>query len=403
MNDNIKSFISLKKFCEQEDFKGWDPYDGLSSKIFNTIPFFRHSSLCRLIYIQFFKYSPINLRRLLGVRKDYNSKGIALALSAYCNMYKSVKNKSEFRTILGKEEDLINRINYLGNLLIQLKSKGEYSGACWGYGFDWQSRAFFLPASTPTVVATSFAVEALLSASDITGNKSFLNEAISSGEFILKDLNRIQKGTNYMFSYSPLDERAVYNASLLGSKTLSLIYRKTKEKKYLEAATKSVRAVLECQNADGSFPHSDQIGNKWRDNFHTGFKLESLNTYSCLVDDDSVKESIAKGYSHWINNFFDRENSIAKYYETDTVNSTIDLHCMAQALSTIYKLGKFDQELPLIEHLIEWANHNMKSPSGYYFYQKKGESINRIPYMRWPNLWMLYGLSYYIRYLSKSR
>ena len=33
-----KAFISLKEYCEAENFKGWDPYDGLNSKIFQATP-----------------------------------------------------------------------------------------------------------------------------------------------------------------------------------------------------------------------------------------------------------------------------------------------------------------------------------------------------------------------------
>lgn len=41
------------------------------------------------------------------------------------------------------------RIEELAELLISLQSKG-YSGACWGYNFDWQARRLFLfPNSRP--------------------------------------------------------------------------------------------------------------------------------------------------------------------------------------------------------------------------------------------------------------
>ena len=226
--DILYSFLKLKQYCESEHFKGWDPYDGLNSKVFQAIPFLKHSALCRLVVIQGFKRCPINLRSIALVPKGYNAKGIGLFLSGYCNLYHTVKNKPELEQALGSKASIGDRINELAELLIQLQSKG-YSGACWGYDFDWQSKAFFLPANTPTVVATSFVVEGLLSAYEITSNSRYLDCALSSADFILKDLNRIPKpNDSFMFSYSPLDHRAVYNATLLGSKTLSLIYRYTK-------------------------------------------------------------------------------------------------------------------------------------------------------------------------------
>ena len=56
----ITNFIALKDYCEAEGFKGWDPYDGLNSRIFQALPFFKHSALCRLVMIQGFKRCPIN-------------------------------------------------------------------------------------------------------------------------------------------------------------------------------------------------------------------------------------------------------------------------------------------------------------------------------------------------------
>ena len=63
-----KAFISLKAYCEAENFKGWDPYDGLNSKIFQATPL-KHWDIARLVWIQCFKRSPINFRKLLLVPK----------------------------------------------------------------------------------------------------------------------------------------------------------------------------------------------------------------------------------------------------------------------------------------------------------------------------------------------
>ncbi|MBQ2484392.1 MAG: delta-aminolevulinic acid dehydratase, partial [Muribaculaceae bacterium] len=61
------SLLRLKEYCEQEQFKGWDPYDGLNSRLFQVLPFFKHSALCRLVVIQGFKRCPVNLRRVAMV------------------------------------------------------------------------------------------------------------------------------------------------------------------------------------------------------------------------------------------------------------------------------------------------------------------------------------------------
>src|SRR5690606_13481432 len=134
------SFDQLKIFCEGEEFKGWDPYDGLNSWVIQKTPLGK-SSFFRLAWIQFFKRSPINLRPLFGVKKEYNTKGLGLFLTGYCNLYKLQPNKEHLQII-----------NSLATIILELQTKG-YSGACWGYNFDWQARAFFQPKYTPTVVA----------------------------------------------------------------------------------------------------------------------------------------------------------------------------------------------------------------------------------------------------------
>lgn len=398
MKQFIESFVKLKSYCEKEQFKGWDPYDGLNSKVFNAIPFINKSSFMRMIVIQGFKWCPINFRKIAMVPKMHNAKGLGLLLSGYCNLHEAVCNSPALEEKLGKKEEYLARIKEIADLLLSMQSPG-YNGACWGYTFDWQSKAFFLPIHTPTVVATSFVVEALLSAYEITKKKEYLNVALSSANFILNNLNRIEKPNGFMFSYSPLDNRAVYNATLLGTKTLALIYKYTGNEEYRTAARSSAQAVCDEQNPDGSFPHSDQIRNQWRDSFHTGFKLESLAIYQQCCNDSSFNENIERGYKYWIEHYFVPETGLAKYYDTSTEKDTVDLHCVAQAIPTICKLGKINHETKtLMNKILEWAINNMQSKQGYFYFQKKGNSINKICYMRWPNSWMFYGMSYIFKY-----
>lgn len=53
MNDIADAFYKLKIYCETEHFKGWDPYDGLNSKIFQAIPLLKKSVLCRFQALPF--------------------------------------------------------------------------------------------------------------------------------------------------------------------------------------------------------------------------------------------------------------------------------------------------------------------------------------------------------------
>ena len=244
----IYNFIKLRNYCQKEQFKGWDPYDGLNSKLFQTLPLLKNSAICRLIIIQGFKRFSFNLRPLALVPKEYNAKGIGLFLQGYCNLYKAVVQNTTLEKELGSKESLKKQIEDLANLLISLQSKG-YSGACWGYNFDWQARRLFLFTKyTPTVVATNFCATALMDAYEVTKEKKYLDEALSAANFVMKDLHRADYNNGFLFSYSPLQGNdTVFNASLLGSKLLSYCYKYTGKEEYKEAAKASVLACCNGQ------------------------------------------------------------------------------------------------------------------------------------------------------------
>jgi hypothetical protein len=382
MNNKIfNSFTKLKSYCEKEDFKGWDPYDGLNSKIFR---FFKLNKIrfCRLAWIQIFKRSPINLRNITLVEKGYNPKGLGLFLSAYCNLYK-----------IEKKEEYLSKINFLAEKIIQTKTLG-YSGSCWGYNFDWQSRLEFMPDKTPTVVATSFVSYGLLDAYDITGNTTYLNEAISSCDFIINDLNRTYTEEGFIFSYSPLDKMQVYNASLLGSRLLSRVYSYNKDKKLINLALQSIKACSSVQRKDGAWRFGADKIQTWVDSFHTGYKLESIAEYQKYSKDYTFKENIEIGKKYYINNFF-LEDGTPKYYDHKT--NPIDIHCPAEFVAAMYRLDNYKETKNIIEKTLLWTIENMQDKNEDFFYYQINSGVpSKIPYMRWAQAWMFYGLSFYL-------
>jgi hypothetical protein len=322
------------------------------------------------------------------VPREYNAKGIALFLQGYCNLYKIYEgNNDEQRIILAK-------INYLAELLISLKTEG-YSGACWGYNFDWQARRLFLfPKNTPTVVVTAFCAEALIEAYETTGNDIYLNIALTAADFILHDLHRTKCRNGFLFSYSPLQgNNTVFNASLLGSKLLSLIYRYTQNDIYIAEAQQSIIACCEMQSANGSWPYGILPIQNWIDSFHTGYNLECLNAYQTITGDSSFDKNIQKGTEFYLTNFFEK-NGAPKYYHNRLY--PIDIHCPSQLIITLYKLNKLDAHKKLAEKVLQWAIINMQSPKGYFHYQIGRNMSSKISYMRWNNAFAFKALSYYL-------
>jgi rhamnogalacturonyl hydrolase YesR len=380
MTDFKNNFQKLKFYCESENFKGWDPYDGLNSWVIQKTPL-KKSRFFRLAWIQLFKRNPINLRGIVGIKKDYNPKGLGLFLIGYCNLYK-IENKQEY----------LDKINTLANELIKLKTTG-YSGACWGYNFDWQARAFFQPKYTPTVVATTFISEALIEAYEITKNENYLSEAISASKFVLNDLNRsYDDDGDFTFSYSPLDKTQVYNAGLLGAKLLSLVYKYTNDKNLLVTAKSVASYVCKNQKKDGSWAYGTLPYHQWIDNFHTGYNLECLKVYQDISGDKTFKKNIKFGMSFYLETFF-TEEGISKYYSNQTY--PVDIHAPAQLVVTLFKNRNLVDKKPLVDRVLTWTINNMQHPKGYFIYQKRKSISSKVPYIRWAQGWMFYALSYY--------
>jgi len=384
------SFLKLKIYCEKENFAGWDPYDGLNSKLFNATPL-KHWDIARWAWIQAFKLSPINFRRLMLVPKEHNAKGVALFLLGYCKLYKlAVKGCEDF----GAKEELVNKIKELTILLLNLRSKG-YSGSCWGYNFDWQARQLFLfQKHTPTVVATCFAVEALIESYKITKNETVLKETLSAADFVMKDLSRTPCKGGFLFSYSIKNgNNTVINASLLGAKILSYSYKYTKNESHLEVSKQAINAACQLQEKDGSWIYGLLTIQSWKDSFHTGFNLDAIETYQKNTEDYSFQKYIDKGLEYYLNSFF-KDDGTPKYYHNKTY--PIDIHCPSQLMVTLSKLNMFKENEILLIKVLNWTVSNMQHKKGYFYYQLKKGISSKISYMRWSNAFMFNAMAHFL-------
>ncbi len=376
------SFDRLSGYCEKEGYKGYDPYDGLNSTFFKSLPFISVNRIARLFWIQSFKRLPVNLRPLTGVKKEYNPKALGLFLSGYCNLLKNEKN-----------DQYLEKIRFFIDRLYELRNP-EWSGACWGYNFDWQARAFFQPRNTPTVVATTFIGCALIDAYEITKQRQLIDMARSSCNFILKDLNRTYDSNgNFAFSYSPLDKSVVYNASLLGSRLLARVYSYTAENELYDAALKSVRFCCDNQKDDGSWHYGKLDFHQWIDNFHTGYNLECIADFTKFTGNKTFELNFEKGLNYYLKTFF-TEEGIPKYYNNSIY--PIDIHSSAQFIITLSKAGLFDENREMADKVLNWTIDHMQSEKGYFFYQVNKYFSSRIPYMRWGQAWMFYALAVYL-------
>jgi hypothetical protein len=383
------AYDELLSWCRVHDFAGHDPFDALNSRLFQSTPL-AQSRNARLLWTQLIKRSPADVRALVRVPAERNAKGMALFALAQIAYYRRMKTKE---AAVAVEEFLSS--------LMAMKIDG-YSGAAWGYNFDWQSRNFFAPRDTPTIVPTAFAARALIEGVKCVHDEQdlfqglqgeYLMQARSVCDFILRDLPRsVENESETCFSYAPNSDTRIFNASLLATEVLASVGKLTGEAELLEFAQRATRYVVNKQQPDGSWSYGTDPKQSWKDNFHTAYVLFSLRR---IIDASTAKQefqpALERGYQFWKNNFFLAEGW-PKYYDDDPY--PVDAHAAASAIVTFLECRDLDPDAPrLAQNVASWTIRNLRDSRGFFYYQKRRFYTVRKPYMRWTQAWMLYALS----------
>ena len=380
MNGVKQALKLLDMWIERNGWEGYDPYDIKGTKLFLFFQKNKYTNFASNLLLNRF---PMFFRKVFRVRREINAKAMALFARGYLNLYKK-----------SGDEAYLKKGLFCLNWLMKNPSKG-YSGFCWGYPFDWQSRVF-IPKNTPSGVVTSIAAHAFIDAYEILGDRKYLEIAKSCCEFILNDLNIDQVSKDKIcFSYTPIDNFHVHNANLFSASTLLRIYTYIKNEKYKEKGIMAINFTVSYQNHDGSWyywaPPDKLLYNI--DNYHTGFVLECLNICRRVLKDEfEYEEELRKGLKFYKNHLF-LDDGTPKM----TPNSVypIDIHSCAQAIITFCELADFEPNyLSMAEKVAKWTIENMQDKEGYFYYRIYKTYVNKIPYIRWGQAWMLRALSY---------
>ncbi len=367
----------LHAYLGAQDYAGHDPYDGLESRVFQALPL-RRWKWAQIAMTQFMKRSPWNVRSLLRVPRGRNPKGVALCVSALIHLARTLGAQAV-------QEETRRLLDWLA----EHKAQG-YSSFCWGYNFDWRSRAFFVAKNTPNLNCSIFVAHALLDAHEQFGDATDLEMARSTCAFLREHLLARASGEIY-FRYIPGNDTAVYNVNLLAAALLARVYSRTGEPELLELAREAARFSVRRQNHDGSWYYGEAGHQRWIDNFHTGFNLIALSRYARYTGDETFRGALQKGRAFWEQQFFGPAGA-AKYYPDAAY--PLDVHCAAQAIVT--HLEFFREEPQAVEkarRVAAWALRNLKSPDGTFYFQIHRFYAIRIPYLRWSQAWMFYALT----------
>jgi hypothetical protein len=376
----------LMKSVESVDYCGYDPYDGLNSRLLCSTPLYKNEFV-RLIWIQLFKRFPINLRGLMCVPRSFNPKAGGLFLLSYVGLMKDGQGDLE--------EECIKLIERLKLVMIQ-----RAKGLAWGYNFDWQAKAFYVPVGTPNVVSSVYIGNGLLDFFDVTGEEETRRLAQGVKEFILSEMVLREDDQNLVFAYIPNEKAEVHNASLLAAAFLSRFVQN--DLSLAARIHKAVRFSIGDIQPNGYWPYGTMPHHRWMDNFHTAFNLEALLTIRKNLTTTEYDEVIHRVFGFYIENFF-LEDGIPKYYLKNRY--PIDVHTIAESIVFLSKVvdnaqsfftGKeHGQARDVLSRVVEYAFRNFWDKRGYFYFQKERYWFNKINYLRWSQAWMFYALCCY--------
>lgn len=389
----VISIQKLDNWLEKNGWAGFDPYDIKGNNIWMKLTQYGKSSFIqiandRLLHAMESRF-PLFSRKIFHIKGQVNAKAMALFASSYLNLF-SIK----------KEERYFKKATQCLNWLLENSSKG-YSGLCWGYPFDWQSR-IFIPMGTPSGVVSSTCGNAFWNLYQMTHEKQYLKVCESICQFFLNNLNIDNLDDKRIcFSYTPLDNFHVHNENLLVAEFLIRIGSEINNSQFIQMGIKALNYTLKEQNPDGSFyywgPPDKLLYNI--DHYHTGFVLRSLySIYKNFKSNAFYGEDISdlfsrtkKCYQHYLNNFF--ENDTIPKLKPDR-KYPINIHSCAEAILCLSMLSEdFSEGLEILERTAIWTIENMQDKRGYFYYMMLPKRTIKIPYIRWAQAWMLYALS----------
>jgi hypothetical protein len=389
-------FRSLDEWIDNNGWKGWDPYDLLEHKIFMTVQKMTLRPWSKLIKHPFFWFGerfPLISRRLLSIEKKVNPKTIALLALSYIKAF-----------VLSRNNKYLDKYKRCCQWLVDNNHTCNDRYLGWGYPFDWQS-LIFIPKETPLCVPTVLAGHAFLDGWELSKREEEKMHASRVVRFLCEQLNKTQLcDSQICFSYSPLDTYLVVNANLYTASFLTRYASLFKDAALLDLARKARRFSILQQEPEGSFPYWSQA-NKQKmprlvDNYHTGIVLQWLNLCR-RYDELDVGESnaIERGGEYYFEKLFGK-TGMPRY--TDRHDYPVDIHGSAQALVTFNALHEMVPK-QLVESVVKYTLRNMRDEQGYFYYRiYKSGFVSKIPYLRWGQAWMLYGLANLMEYIAKE-
>jgi hypothetical protein len=379
------SLRRLDSWLTEHEHTGYDPFEGLSSRL---RPLTLKSQFLRQCLVQFVRRCPTNIRPLIGIRPSRSSKGMGYLARGYMRWNAVVPDKA-----------IEQKARVCLEWLIEHPSKG-YSGYCWGNHFDYQTRSYYAPAGTPTIVWSSLIGLTFVEAFERFRSPEYLTVARSTCDFVIRDLARIPGRAGFCLSYVPTAEVVVHNSNVLGAALLARVFQHTKEEELKRISSSALQFTASYQNSNGSWYYGPTSNMHWIDNWHTAYVLDAYDEYTRGTGDRSFENVCRRGWEFFRANFF-LNSGAPKYYHDQLW--PVDIQCASQALETLCRFHSWDSDsVELASRVAEWTITHMQNADGHFYYQRRPHWTNKVATLHWGQATMLTGLATLLEALQGS-
>jgi hypothetical protein len=359
------SIQRVERWVEDHDYKGYEPFDGLSSSL---RPWTCGNLFLERLLLQLIRQSPLNLRPVLGVTPLDSTKGRGYMASGYLTMLQVTADGRYAERAVSCLEWLIRH------------KSSRFRNFTWANHFDFASRGGRYSKDEPIVVWTALIGQAFLDAFECLNEPRYLEVAESICDWILA-LPRERTGSGTCISYHALFQSSVHNANMLGAAILARTARLTGNARALDVATEAMEYSCSRQRPDGSWYYAEDPRFRWIDNFHTAYNLDSLKCYIDNSDDGRFAGNLRHGFEFWTEAFFDAAGR-PKYYHDRLY--PIDSQCASQAIETLANFADYDSvSLSLGCKVATWTITHMQDPRGYFYYRRYPLLTARTPMLHW--------------------
>lgn len=372
-----QSLDLLEKWVERHDYKGYEPFDGLTSYLYPWT--FRNRLACQVLQ-QGIRRFPLNLRPLLGVRPLDSTKGRGYMAWGYLKRF------------LRTQDDAYRAKAFACLGWLDRHRSPLYPQHSWGNHFVYASRSGFIGPHESTIVWTGLIGQAFLEAYEIFQDPHHREIIESIAEWIMA-LPRLQTPQGLCLSYVMPRQSSIHNSNMIGAAFLAGAGKVLGRQEYLETAHQAMIYSCARQLPDGGWYYGEDPMFHWIDAFHTGYNLDSLWRYARSSGDSSFERNVEKGYSYFRANFFEPSGRI-KYYANKA--APIDIQCASQAIDTLLLFSDLDPSgITTARKTATWYILRMQAKDGHlYFRRYPAGFVNRTPMLHWGQATMYKALAH---------